>query len=572
MVDSTKTGGFKLNDLVWAKMKSYCAWPGRIVEPTQELMKLKKNASSQCIFFFGSYNYAWIEDFNLKPYLEFKDQMTPLGKPKVQFDKAVEEAESYIADPDSYIAADANSSARKKLSTKIRKSEMDFDNLLESEDSISRSTVDSTTPNRMKKIINKQSAQKRAPEKKSKSAGNTPTVSKQRVSSTEMDIETPAKRSRLSETSSPIPAATTGTGRKYPAGKMDIVENDYTETPNTLGNNDYSSPASRRRAAKCVIDRQTVGKPQIEDVDLNSISETLKSKHINASTLKFGFLGLGIMGSGIVKNLLNSRHDVIVWNRTKSKCEKFVAAGAEEAITPSEVMEKADITFSCVSDPAAVKETIFGNCGILSAKNLSGEKGFVEMTSIDAETSRDIAAALLDKDVRYLEAQIQGKKTQAEMGELIILAAGNRSLFQDCQTCFEAMGKNSFFLGEVGNAAKMNLVFQTMTGIFIGGLAEAMALAEKSGLQKKDILEVLELTTMKSDLLMDKGRQILTDQMQVNLPLMHLQKDLKLSLNMSDSLNHPMPLAATANEIFKHARRLGYSEHDASAIFVRARY
>ena len=170
-------------------------------------------------------------------------------------------------------------------------------------------------------------------------------------------------------------------------------------------------------------------------------------------------------------------------------------------------------------------QTVFGNYGILAAKNLSDKKGFVEMTTIDAETSQDIAAALSDKGARFLEAQIQGSKSQAEEGTLIILAAGDRTLFEDCQTCFEAMGRNSFYLGDVGNATKMNLVLQTMSGICIGGLAEAMALgqlndsivdhcynsicvcviADKSGIQKKDVLEVLSMSRMRSDMLMDKG-------------------------------------------------------------------
>lgn len=120
---------------------------------------------------------------------------------------------------------------------------------------------------------------------------------------------------------------------------------------------------------------------------------------------------------------------------------------------------------------------VFGNCGITSGSNLNG-KGYVEMTSIDTETSKDIYESLLMKGVRYLEAQIQGSKAQAEEGTLIILAAGDRSLFEECQTCFEAMGKNSFFLGDVGNATKMNLVLQTLAGITIAGIAESLALGE----------------------------------------------------------------------------------------------
>merc|ERR1712029_1055674 len=91
-------------------------------------------------------------------------------------------------------------------------------------------------------------------------------------------------------------------------------------------------------------------------------------------------------------------------------------------------------------------------------------------------------------------AQVQGSKEQSSEGSLVLLVAGDKSLFDDCQSCFQAMGKNSFYLGEVGNASKMNLVLQLMSGVALAGLAEGMALADRAGLQQKDILEVLELT------------------------------------------------------------------------------
>lgn len=98
------------------------------------------------------------------------------------------------------------------------------------------------------------------------------------------------------------------------------------------------------------------------------------------------------------------------------------------------------------------------------------------MTSIDSETSHDIAEGINTKGGRYLEAQIQGSKSQAEEGTLIILAAGDQSLFEECQTCFEAMGRNSFYLGDVGNASKMNLVLQMLAGVSIAAVAETLSL------------------------------------------------------------------------------------------------
>lgn len=100
------------------------------------------------------------------------------------------------------------------------------------------------------------------------------------------------------------------------------------------------------------------------------------------------------------------------------------------------------------------------------------------MSTIDSESSKDVQSVLERSGMRYLEAQIQGTKAQAEEGKLIILAAGDRDLFEECQTCFEAMGRNSYFLGNAGNASKMNLVLQTLAGITVAGLADSLALGK----------------------------------------------------------------------------------------------
>lgn len=331
----------------------------------------------------------------------------------------------------------------------------------------------------------------------------------------------------------------------------------------------HSTPP--RKSGSTLLNRPAnIARPVTPPLDVETLSQTLKEKNILPSSLKFGFLGLGIMGSGIVKNLINSGHSVIVWNRTQEKCADFVKAGAEQGLTPSDVVLAADITFSCVADPQAAKDMVFGNCGVLT--EISPEKGYVEMTGIDAETSQDIAEAITAKGGRYLEAQVQGSKTQAQEGTLVILAAGDRGLFDECQSCFEAMGKNSFYLGEVGNASKMNLVLQLMAGVTLAGLAESMALADRAGLQQKDVLEVLELTSLACPAILDKGKAIIEGGFPTQLPLQHMQKDLRLSLGMSDQLEQPLPLAAAANEVYKHAKRLGYGEHDASAVYIRARF
>lgn len=218
---------------------------------------------------------------------------------------------------------------------------------------------------------------------------------------------------------------------------------------------------------------------------------------------------------------------------------------------------------------------MFSNCGVLHEQDdnsLEG-KGYVELTSIDTETSKDISNVITSKGGRYLEAQLQGSREEAENGSLIVLGAGDRSLFDECQSCFQAMGKTAFYLGEVGFATKMNLILQVMRGVALAGLTEGFVLADRSGLALKDVLEIFSSTSMSSPALLEKANIIINSEFRTpRMPLQHMQKDLKLALDLSDTLQQPLLLASTANEVFKHARRLGYDKHDSAAVYMRARH
>ncbi|KAJ8665299.1 hypothetical protein QAD02_006961 [Eretmocerus hayati] len=496
---------YKIGDLVWAKMKGFSPWPGRISNPTKDMKKpaTPKKGPVYCVFFFGSDNYGWIDEGNIKPYQEFKETNSKACK-TATFKEACDAIEKFIAGGEVFEDG-------------VEDAESLFDKLKQESDT----PVEKKTP--------KIKPKKETPKVKRESSGYD---------------KRPYKKHRADSSTS---------NNRF--GSLSPALN-------------HSTPM---RKSGSLLDRPAnISKPATPPLDVETLSQTLKDKNIRASNLKFGFLGLGIMGSGIVKNLLNSGHKVMVWNRTEQKCADFVKAGAEQGMTPADVVGGADITFSCVADPQAAKEMVFGNCGVLS--EIMPEKGYVEMTGIDSETSQDIAEAITGKGARYLEAQVQGSKTQAEEGTLVILAAGDRQLFSECASCFGAMGKSTFFLGEVGNASKMNLVLQLMAGITLAGLAESMALADRAGLQQKDVIEILQLTSLACPAILDKGKAIIEGGFATHQPLRHMQKDLRLSLSMSDELEQPIPLAAAANEIYKHAKRLGYADHDASAVYIRARF
>lgn len=500
-------------------MKGFAAWPGKIDMPTDSMKRPAVKKEIHCVFFFGTHDYAWILDGDLKPYREFKDMLNK-KKASASFKKAVTEMEEFLL-----------------------------------------------TGKTCKDLPNPEDAEKDA--------------EFDALVSGEKPKKTPAKSKKRSINQDSDEGNSNGTSSaKKPKGSAKKkVRNDSSADNHTDNDRDGSPPPmnhstnkiSASSAVSNFLNRPTVECPASPGMDISSSSQALKDKAIEPSTLNFGFLGLGIMGSGIVKNLLNSGHKVTVWNRTAEKCKDFLTIGAKEALTPGDVIAESDITFSCVADPQAAKDMVFGNCGVLTEINSC--KGYVEMTGIDADTSQDIAEAISLKGGRYCEAQIQGSKDQSNQGTLVILVSGDRSLFDDCQSSFKAMAKNTFYLGEVGNASKMNLVLQLMSGVALAGLAEGMALADRAGLQQKDVLEVLELTSLACPMVLTKGKAIIDGVFQTtHQPLTHMQKDLKLSLNMGDQLEHPLPLTASANEVFKHAKRLGYGDHDTSAVYIRARF
>ncbi|CAB3225550.1 unnamed protein product [Arctia plantaginis] len=263
---------YKLGDLVWAKMKGFSPWPGRVAIPTPELKPPKKAMNVQCIYFFGTNNYAWIEDNNIKPYQEYKEQLIKSCK-TAAFKEAVNQIEEFILHPEKFGDLDDHG----------RNTEEDFDKLkdeIDEEDSQEEKADGEEEPP--------------APEAPPKKKSATPKVKPMKRSSSAGMKSTPRKKSKSS------------LSRSYTDTDM------ANEKPSML-NHSFSKKSSLLNRPSNIL------RPETPPLDLENVSETLLEKNIKASQMKFGFLGLGIMGSGIVKNLLNSGHKVIIWNRTAAK-------------------------------------------------------------------------------------------------------------------------------------------------------------------------------------------------------------------------------------------------------------
>eukprot|EP00160_Parvularia_atlantis_P015619 Unigene4547_Nuclearia_a/m.13896 Unigene4547_Nuclearia_a/g.13896 ORF Unigene4547_Nuclearia_a/g.13896 Unigene4547_Nuclearia_a/m.13896 type:complete len:300 (-) Unigene4547_Nuclearia_a:39-938(-) len=287
-----------------------------------------------------------------------------------------------------------------------------------------------------------------------------------------------------------------------------------------------------------------------------------------ANAAKVGWLGLGIMGRPMVQNVIKGGHAVNVWSRTASKAQELKAANAAGMVnvfnTPADVVKNSVITFSMLADPSAVDQVYFGKDGV--SKTLTLGKSIIDMSTVDAATSLRLAAAADSASGRYLEAPVSGSKRPAEEAQLIVMAAGDATLYDEALPYFNLMAKKSFFLGEVGQAAKTKLVINMFMGGMMVVLSEALMLAEKAGVSNEQLLQILHLSAVGNPMIANKGPLMRARSYQPAFPLKHQQKDLRLALDMATDLSLALPVTAAAKERYDLAEKLGQSNQDFSAV------
>lgn len=280
---------------------------------------------------------------------------------------------------------------------------------------------------------------------------------------------------------------------------------------------------------------------------------------------KIGYLGMGIMGSAMAGRLVDAGFEVTVYNRSKDKCKPLELKGAKRAETAKAVIESCDITFACTSDPASAREVVFGLDGVLAG--ISDGKKYVDISTVDEDAAKEISKAVTAKGGIFLEAPVSGSKGPALQGQLVFLAAGDKSLHDEAKQCFDVMGKKTLYLGEVGNGAKMKLVVNMIMGINIVALSEGLALGTEAGLEGKDILDVLSAGALNCPMYGLKGPKMLQGDYDPAFPLKHQQKDVRLAVGLGDQLGMALPVAAAANESLKRGRAAGYEDDDMSKVF-----
>jgi 3-hydroxyisobutyrate dehydrogenase len=264
-----------------------------------------------------------------------------------------------------------------------------------------------------------------------------------------------------------------------------------------------------------------------------------------------GFIGMGIMGQGMARNLLKANFEVSVWNRTPERMEPLIEAGAKGTNSPQDLASQCDVVITCVSDTPDVKEVVLGERGVIHGAK-SGTL-VVDMSTISPQATREMAAKLEEKGVHMLDAPISGGSEGAAKGTLTIMIGGEGEQVKRAMPYFEAMGKTITHVGGHGAGQMVKLVNQILVVVNMLAVGEALLFGQAGGLDLQKTLEAVSQGAAGSWMLSNRGPQVLDRDWRPGFTIDLQQKDLRLVLEAADQMG--VPLMAT-NMVFNLYRTL----------------
>jgi 3-hydroxyisobutyrate dehydrogenase len=276
---------------------------------------------------------------------------------------------------------------------------------------------------------------------------------------------------------------------------------------------------------------------------------------------RIGFIGLGIMGSGMARNLAQKGHAVRVWNRSR---ERAAALGLPVDDSPRALAEQSDVVLTCVSDPTAVERVVFAEDGVLSAARAGFR--YVECSTVSPALVRRIATAFAEHGAGALEAPVTGSRQGAANGTLLFMTGGPEALHRELEPILLAMGSRAIYCGESGQGALMKLAGNTLISSMLAGLCEALVVAEKGGLGIDKVLEVIAASGFSSPYYAFKGQAIKQRAFDTHFSIDLLVKDQSLMLAEGAAQGTPLPVLRAIRELFQAASAQGFGSEDIAGV------
>jgi 3-hydroxyisobutyrate dehydrogenase len=289
-------------------------------------------------------------------------------------------------------------------------------------------------------------------------------------------------------------------------------------------------------------------------------------KSLTANQVKLGFIGLGNMGGRIAQRLLDQGYQLSVYDLDPAKAEAIAAKGGAVAKNIVELAHTADVLLSCLTNDEAVRSVYTGPAGVFAV----ARPGTIvlEMSTISPESSLELHKLGTQGSIEVLDVAISGSTPAAEQGILTLLIGGDPDLFRAAEPIFQVVAKQYFLLGGPGSGITMKLVVNTLLGLGMQGIAEAVVLGEKAGLDRKRLLEVLSKTAVIAPAHVGKLARIAINDYSPQFPLRLMNKDFQLILAAAAKEQVRMPATEAAFYVNSEELAAG-EEEDFSAVLRR---
>jgi 3-hydroxyisobutyrate dehydrogenase/2-hydroxy-3-oxopropionate reductase len=276
---------------------------------------------------------------------------------------------------------------------------------------------------------------------------------------------------------------------------------------------------------------------------------------------KLGFLGLGLMGYPMARNLARAGHDVAVWSHTATKAQQL--AQEEKAVacdSPQQVGEQAECIFACVGDTRMAEEVFLGANGVIAGAKPGTV--VVDCSTIAPAASRTLGQNFASKGIQFLDAPCTGSTPGANAGTLTFMIGGDPKVFEKVKPYFDAMGKQFYYCGGAGMGLQAKLTQNLILANILQAFNEGFTLSTKAGLDPQLMLEIINNSAAKSGVIAYKAPFVFRRDFTTNFSTKWMHKDIGLALSSADEVGLPLPVTGITEQMFRAAIAEGYGESD----------
>ena len=280
---------------------------------------------------------------------------------------------------------------------------------------------------------------------------------------------------------------------------------------------------------------------------------------------KLGFIGLGVMGGNMVARLLEKEHTVTGYNRTRSKAQWLIDRGMKFADSPKAVAAASDVTFTMVTNAAALAAVTDGPNGLLAG--MGAGKFHVDMSTVSPEVSRALAAKVREQGADMVDAPVSGSVITLQQGKLSMMVGGRKETFERLKPLLLDIGPKVTHVGENGVALAMKIALNLQLAVQMLAFSEGLLLAEKSGIPREVAVDVMVHSAIASPMIQYRGPFVLQQPEAAWFDVNMMQKDMLLAMELGRKLNVPLPTTAVSNEFLTAARGMGWEKKDFAVMF-----